>query len=415
MEVMRQPPERSDHHVPALVLGGPSHTTLGVIRALAAAGIPQFTVGGRSSFVARSRWYRPPPAPLDEPHPGGLAKWLSASPFDRAVLVPCADDWVADVAHLTRDLTLRFPASIASADAVDTCLDKGRLADVLAHLGIPHPRTLRLGKGDDVLELSRALGDAFVKPRDSLRFRTRYGIKAFRVADTPDVVRRVRAAQEAGLGLLLQEFIPGPPTAHHLVDGFVDRDGRVCVWFARRRIRTHPEPFGDSSCMVTIRPDDARVPIAALARLLASLEYRGVFSAEFKHDARDGAFKLIEINPRAWGGVSLPVRCGVNVIGMAYRDALGLPVQAVDSYPVGRHWVYATRDAAACWHLLRTGRLTAREWIRSWAGAVQPVMTWNDPLPGVAEILQLMAPAIRPWVDGRARAEPRVPSPGPPR
>jgi hypothetical protein len=79
MEVMRQPPERSDHHVPALVLGGPSHTTLGVIRALAAAGIPQFTVGGRSSFVARSRWYRPPPAPLDEPHPGGLAKWLSAS------------------------------------------------------------------------------------------------------------------------------------------------------------------------------------------------------------------------------------------------------------------------------------------------------------------------------------------------
>jgi predicted ATP-grasp superfamily ATP-dependent carboligase len=393
MEAMRKLPHANG--VPALVLGGPSHTTLGVIRALAAAGLPQRTIGARSSFVARSRWYRGLPAGLTEPQPGNLSEWLSACPLDQAVLVPCADDWVAAVAHLDPSLAARFPASQAPPDAVDVCLDKGRFAEVLAGLGIPHPKTVCLHADDDVLALSRQLDGAFVKPRDSLPFRAHFGVKAYQVVATSDAAARIREARQAGFELMLQEFIPGPPTAHCLVDGFVDRDGQVRAWFARRRVRTHPEPFGDSSCMKTIRPNEASVPIGVLARLLPALRYRGVFSAEFKRDQRDGLFKLIEINPRAWGGVSLPVACGVNLIEMAWRDALGLPVGTVETYPADRHWVYATRDAVACWRLFRDGRLSAREWTGTWRGAVQPVIRWDDPLPGLAEILTVVANARR--------------------
>jgi predicted ATP-grasp superfamily ATP-dependent carboligase len=285
---------------------------------------------------------------------------------------------------------VRFPASVAPPNAIDTCLDKGRFAAFLERLGVPCPRTVHLGVGDDVAERARAMGDAFAKPCDSLRFRTKHGVKAFRIADVPDAAATIRAAQADGLDLLVQEFIPGPPTAHHMLDGFVDRLGRVCAWFARRRVRTYPEPFGDSSCMKTIPIEDARESKAVLERVFQALCYRGVFSAEFKYDGRDGMFKLIEINTRMWGGVSLAVACGVNVVAMAYRDALALDVPGVDSYPAGRHWVYGTRDAGACWGLLRRGQGAPIEWIREWTGAVRPVFRWNDPLPALDEIRRLL-------------------------
>ena len=399
----------SPYEVPALVLGGPSHTTLSVVRALGLAHIPQFAVGTRGSFVAGSRWHRRLRAGDGDPTPETLPEWLAALALDPMVLVPCSDDWVAAVASLPADLAVRFPASLPDREGAETCLDKGRFAALLAHLGVPHPRTLCVEASDDVEALGKRLRDPFVKPRNSLQFRARYGVKAIRLGNAAVDTERIRAAQRAGVELMLQEFIPGPAPAHHYVDGFVDRHGVVKTRVGRRRLRTYPEPFGDSSAMMTIPLDDVREPVAVLERLLPVMRYRGVFSAEFKHDARDGQFKLIEINPRAWGGLGLPVACGINVIEMAYRDALGLDIPASDTYPVGRRWVYGIRDAAAGWPLVRRRELTAREWAWSWLGAVQPVMRWNDPLPGAIEILRALhlawAEPPRGRVEDRAQAQ----------
>jgi predicted ATP-grasp superfamily ATP-dependent carboligase len=158
------------------------------------------------------------------------------------VLIPCSDAWVAAVARLEPTLAARFPASIAPLESLDICLDKGRFADTLARLGLPHPRTI----------WDSTLRDPFLKPRNSLALRASYGVKAFRIRTRAEAMTRVREAQQAGLELMLQEYVPGPAGSHYFVDGFVDRAGAVCARFARRRIRTNAEPFGDSSCMVSI-------------------------------------------------------------------------------------------------------------------------------------------------------------------
>jgi ATP-grasp in the biosynthetic pathway with Ter operon len=105
--------------------------------------------------------------------------------------------------------------------------------------------------------------------------------------------------------------------------------------------------------------DKGRSPLEVLDRLLPALRYRGVFNAQFKYDDRDALFKLIEINPRPRGGVSLAVSCGVDVIKRAYLDALELPVQPIREHPVGCYWVYPSRDRIVCWQLFREGRLSA--------------------------------------------------------
>src|SRR5262249_26993514 len=91
--------------------------------------------------------------------------------------------------------------------------------------------------------------------------------------------------------------------------------------------------------------------------------------------------KLLEVNARPWGLLALAARCGVDVCIMAYRDALGLPVDPVVSYEVGRHCVHP----AGQWRLVREGLRSPGGWGRSLLGATQLVLCADDPLPAVAD------------------------------
>ena len=114
--------------------------------------------------------------------------------------------------------------------------------------------------------------------------------------------------------------------------------------------------------------------------------YTGIFSAEFKYDHRDGEFKILEMNARPWWYVDFAASCGVDVCWMAYQDALGLPVEPVTTYEVGRRCVYPVQDLRACWHLWRNGRSDGGVPVASWLGASQPVFGWEDPLPALDEL-----------------------------
>jgi predicted ATP-grasp superfamily ATP-dependent carboligase len=126
-----------------------------------------------------------------------------------------------------------------------------------------------------------------------------------------------------------------------------------------------------------------------------SIGYRGVFSAEFKYDQRDGRFKLLEVNARPWWYVEFAARCGVNVCAMAYRDALGLPVASVERYAVGRRCVHPQHDRAVGLRLWREGSLSLWSLARSWLGASQPVLCWDDPLPGAASFAIWLRDGLR--------------------
>jgi predicted ATP-grasp superfamily ATP-dependent carboligase len=298
------------------------------------------------------------------------------------VLIPCADPWVQAVVRSPDASTERFPASLPPPETVATLVDKGRLALFLEEHSIPHPKTSLVRQPEDLGGLLNAVGaGAFVKPRDSYAFQQRFGVKAFRANDAGEAAIRAREATEAGLDLLIQEYIPGPPTRHCFIDGFVDREGTVRGLFARRRLRMWPPDFGNSSAMVSIDLQNVAQPVDDVRRLLAASRYRGVFSAEFKQDLRDDQFKLLEVNVRPWLYVEFAERAGVNVCEMAYRDALGLPVTSVSSYRVGLLCVYPYYDRLACHDLVRRGQLSRIEWLRSWMGAHQPIFSVSDPLP----------------------------------
>jgi D-aspartate ligase len=366
---------------PALVFGS-GVTQLGVLRALGGSGVTPLAVCDREDFVRRSRWYRPAPRRA-EGMP--LGEYLGTLQVGRAVLVPCSDYWVTAIAGLGPEYRDRFPASVPPAEAAAILVDKRRFAELLRVLGVPQPHTEPI---DSVADLERVpegvlAGTTFLKPRDSQRFFARFHVKALRVASRADAVARLADIEAAGLGVVLQEYIPGPASQHYYVEGFVDAERQVRIWFARRRLRMYPPDFGNSTYFASVPLDEVSGAVASMTTLLAHLKYRGIFSAEFKLDHRDGEFKLLEVNARPWWYVDFAVRSGADVVTAAYRDALGLPVETVTRYRVGATCMYPYYD----YHAYRGDGWTLRKfaaWLGAFLNARQPIFRWSDPRPGLA-------------------------------
>jgi D-aspartate ligase len=371
----------SSESVPVLVFGS-SLTGLGVIRSLGRRGIEAFTFCHPSELLVQSRWYKQLPEAADRsPRPEELSDFLRNLKLPRAVLMPCADDWVKAVANLPACLLERFPVSISPFSVIDTLVDKWSFAQMLEKEKVPHPGTRLLDSLGEMEELPESIYEgSFLKPLGSLEFGRKHKVKAFLIkgkADALDVM-----AKGADFPIMLQDYIPGPPTNHYFIDGFVDRGRKISALFARRRLRMYPPLLGNSTLMETVPLEQVRQAVDSLERMWAALPYRGVFSAEFKFDDRDGLFKIIEVNARPWWFIEFATRCKVDVCLLSYQDALGQPVEPVKSYPIGRRCVYLPNDIPAYRRDPKAAGSFFR-WLKSWIGAEGALFASDDPGPGV--------------------------------
>ncbi len=381
---------------PALILGK-GITALASMRCLGRRGIPLYAAGTTDELLKRSRWYRPLPGKLGTEIPNGdLDARLASLDIERMVLLPTSDRWATAVSRLRPELTSRFPSSVAPPEILHRLVDKGAFAQTLIALDVPHPRTSILREPGALRSLSpELLRDSFLKPTKSGPFAGAYGVKAIRFDDLEDAVRLYDDATGKGFEMLLQEYIPGPANRHCFVEGYIDRGGRLCGMLARRRIRMYPADFGNSTATETIPLSDVASAAESLDRLLRGIDYRGVFSAEFKHDERDGVFKILEVNARPWWFVGFAASCGLDVCNMAYRDSLGERVEPVAKYAVGRRCIAPRLDFQAGLADWKAGRGGPWPFFRSWIGAKQLVWSASDPRPSLGQ--------IRVWIRTRLR------------
>ncbi|MGH7585904.1 MAG: hypothetical protein ACREMH_06635 [Gemmatimonadales bacterium] len=376
--------------VPVVVLGG-GITGLGVIRAFGRRGVPAYLVAPANDLAWRSRHAH---AAAGVTRPGSseesLPELLPALKLDRAVLLPCSDAWARAVASLPTGLAARYPSSSPSRDALDHVVDKARFAELTRRAGVAHPESWPLDGPASLDQVADAVfASAFLKPRDSQAFFRRFGVKGFWVRSRAEAVQRLSELEGMRLGVQLQRYVPGPPTNHVFVDGFVDRAGVVRCHFVRRRLRMYPPDFGNSSMMESIRPAEAPDAVAAAERLASALRYRGIFSLETKRDERTGACHALELNARAWWYVGFAVDCGADVCRLAYEDALGEAVATIATYRVGRRCAYPSYDWSAVRETARTPG-TLLTWAAEVLRADQPIWAWDDPGPSAGEAWRML-------------------------
>jgi predicted ATP-grasp superfamily ATP-dependent carboligase len=378
----------SHRDVPALVLGD-GYTALGAARALGRAGVKVLLAAASTGFAGRSRFVRERISGVEQTADGLLVA-ARALHLDRAVVVPCSDIWCEAVVSLPGKAQDGLATSLPSADVVATLTDKAAFADLLRRRDVPHPRTVVVDGPAALAAMDGQPTSWILKPRSSQRFFKVFGRKGFIVRTRPEAESRLAACTQAGQEMILQEFLPGPASAHVLVDGFQDRAGVARSRLARRRVRKYPPDLGDSTSGIFVSLDEVAEPLHILDELLAGLGYRGMVSGEFKLDPRDGVYRLLEVNCRPFGHFESSQRWGTNLALMAYCDALGLPLPAAHAPPAGARYGYLGADTLALLAQYRRRELSAGGLAAGLAGTARLPAHRDDPLPAAFHVAEVV-------------------------
>jgi len=386
-----------------VVLFGSGLTVLGALRSFGRAGVEVYCVCSETEIVGDSRWFREPPtAKPDRCDPASLEKFLESLPWDKCFLMPCADAWIGVIAEVSSRNPGKWLACQPTANTTEMFIDKGRFAELVDRLNVPHPITFKIESSRQLEELELDdFSGSFLKPCNSYEFHRHYGIKACHVTSREDAVRQFEKKKAAGFEMMFQEYIQGAASRHFFIDGFVDRGGKILAVFARQRLRMYPPDFGNSTYMVSVSTNTIEPAVTDLKRLLTETDYRGIYSAEFKFDEKDGKYKVLEVNVRPWWFVEFAARCGVDVCMMSYRDALGGSPREIESYREGVRFVHPYYDINICRQLREQGKLRRGACIRSWIGAEHPIFCWDDPFPAVKWIITKICSKIRKIFSGR--------------
>lgn len=370
----------------AVVLGL-FETGLGVGRSLGRSGISVLGLDASKKLGFYSRYIKASlcPDPLDrESEFISLLLDIGARQQHKPVLFITSDDFLNSVSKNRALLEEHYRLNLPAHHIVESTTDKFKQHHLAAQAGIPVPTTF---VADDMEQVQRISDEiplpAFIKGREASAWRRRMGVdrKGFVVKTREELLAAFRLIFECGATGLIQEIIPGPDTSHFKASCYISQSGDVLLAFGLQKIRQQPKGFG-FGCLVQSVHYLELLEIGT--RFLKAIGYRGVGSAEFKYDRRDGKFKLIELNPRYWQQNALAEKCGMNFPLIHYLDLTGQEPKALSGYREGIKWVNLYSDLQSFRDYQRELGLPLTDWFRSLKGPrMYSDHAWDDVLPGL--------------------------------
>jgi len=372
---------------PALVLQVSYANGLGVIRDLGVNGVPILGLDTDVHALGFSSRYAAglvcPSPQHDEEAFLTFLEELGARLPQRGVLFPTHDEYVWALSRNAARLERYYYLPFSRWDVMQRLHDKRAQLEAAWNAGVDTPKTMFIDTPDELEAAAREVPyPAVLKPVDSLAFKQRFQRHLLDVG-SPDDLRRIYPSV-ADLGtLMLQERVPGGDAELFSVGSYLDVRSRPLAVFTGHKIRQ--SPAGAGSARLGVSRWDTELAEAGL-HLLVELGYHGISQVEFKRDARDGRYCLMEVNARHWMWHALSTACGVNLSLVAYRDTIGRPFLAQRQID-GLKWVVATKDAPLAAREMWRRQLSPLEWARSLKGArVDGVLSLRDPLPGIKNV-----------------------------
>lgn len=388
-----------------------SKAGLAVIRSLGAKGVPLVGLGyghgqiGLASRHLRASFTCPDPHEDESAFVDFLASLAGRWPG--AVIFPSDDaSLVATSRHRERLAAAGFRIVAEDWPMVRTLIEKHRTYEVAERAGVPYPRLHLVRDAGETRRFAREIGfPCLLKPSTGHLFFRKLGRKMLMVGSPQELERYLELGRDYGGELMLCEFIPGGDACGANYNSFA-AGGRVLREFTAAKLRLKPTLIGFPTAV-----ESRWIPEVAESgrRMIAALGYEGFSCMEFKRDARDGRYKLMEVNGRHNFSGRLAVACGLDFPWMSYLAAQGLPLPAVGApAKEGVCWIDEERDPRSGLLAAREGWRAAGDWLDSYRRArAFAVFASTDPGPSLRML------ADRQTAGGRAAARGRsVPGPG---
>ncbi len=387
---------RATRTPPVVVLQATFANGLGIIRDLAAHGVPVLALdidpramGQRSRHAAGM--VCPDPKKDEEAFLLFLEDLGRRLP-QRAVVFPTHDEFIWPLSRHAERLAPWYIVPFSRWDTMVRLYDKREQMRAAWRCGVDTPRTVFVDTAADLESAVDEIGyPAILKPVDSLAFKQRFHKHVLEIADRAELERAYAGADDCGT-LMYQEIVPGGDDELFTVGSYLDARSRPLAVFTGHKLRQHPPRFG--VCRMAVSRWDEGLADAGL-RLLRELGYWGVSQVEFKRDPRDGRFCLMEVNARHWMWHSLATVCGVNLSLTAYRDAIGEPYLAARQVD-GPRWVLTVTDTLDTIAELRRGERRLGPWVKTYRGVRQDgILSLKDPVPGAILVWREVSRAMK--------------------
>lgn len=251
---------------------------------------------------------------------------------------------------------------------------------------IQTPETYYTQNENDLKKLSKEVEyPLVVKPRFQKKGYGAYGIA---YVNSPDELIRayINVNKEFG-DCLIQELIPGDSEQMHMVNTLFDEKSNPVAVFTAKKYRTHPITGGSTTLgESTWNPELAELGV----KLLRRWKWYGLAELEFKIDPRDGKPKLIEVNPRFWAYIDLPIASGVDFPYLLYKIAIGENVEPIKKYKVGIKFINPIADVLVAFQVLKQSKKrvkTLRDLLIKCKGEKTfGLFSPDDPIPFLCEI-----------------------------
>lgn len=365
---------------------GLSLTGLGVIRSLGREGIDIFGFdylkekqdGFYSKYVKSILC----PHPIYRPRELSdfLINW-SKGKEKKPVLFPTSDEFVKFISDNRGLLEGYFLFNISSTRVIEGILDKKTQYEMAIESGMDTPKTFYPVSLDEVYMIKKQVTyPLIVKGRYSFRWREAFGgvFKGFEVNDGESMLEKCGEVFEKNIPIVIQEIIPGPSTRHFKFCSYIGVEGRMPAKFTLRKIRQYPPKFGTGSSVESVENKELE---ELGMRLFKHIDYKGVGSAEFKLDARDGKLKFIELNPRFWLQNEQATFCGTNFAIIQYLDLTGQAVCAPNRFRVGVKWIDPFQDFKSFRSQSRNPLSCIAWFVFLLRCRVFSIFWWRDPKP----------------------------------
>lgn len=267
-------------------------------------------------------------------------------------------------------------------------MDKNRQYAFCEKSGVPYPKTLPLKESGDLKKLGSLRLPLIIKPikREDLNVQVFRNLQIYSDKDLQVALTKLEAYLTNGISFLASEIVPGEGSNIFAYVTYRNRDGKILNEWTGRKLSQFPNEFGVFASASNKASDE----ILKQGRILVEgMDLMGIVEPEFKYDARDGRYKLMEINLRSMMWHRAGNLSGVNLQYTQYLDAIGKkPEMQVQEKKKDIHFVYFQHE----FYNLITRKGYARTFRKNLFESDEThyaVFTWSDLLPAIVDILSI--------------------------
>jgi D-aspartate ligase len=314
----------SEWPIPAVVIGGELNG-LGVCRSLAIGGMPVCVVDCKSSNPALWSRYAYPVLTETLHGPGfvGFLRDLGSRLGEPPFLVVTDELALLTISEHRTELEGVYRFRLPAHDTVLMLHDKAKFHESAGEHGWPVPNGVVVRDSADVPRIASLRPPMILKPADKRRFHEGHAPRLIVAESRPDALSAAeRLLGQAG-EVLVQETIEGPDDNIYFCLFYRGRDGETLGMFTGQKLASTPPGTGSTAfCTAAVNEELERTT----KDFLDQVDYFGFGGVEYKQDARNGRFLIIEptVGRTDWQEEAATL-AGVNIPLIAYRHELGLP------------------------------------------------------------------------------------------